>query len=133
MKYASTTTGDGIEIRIHPDEGVQHRDGERWRKMTRRELLAYPKGGEVWAWLKEHGVRRPSPPSATRGITPTNEERRATGKARLLAWISPDQLATMDALAERWGCSRTEAVIRAVEAAMKRARQVLAPALVRRR
>lgn len=123
MRYPTLTASGGATIRL-VDQTPERRDGTHWRKMTRRELLAFPKDGPEWAWLREHGVRRPSPPSRTgggsKGALPA--DRRARGLVQFGGWVRPEQLAAMDALATHWGCSRTEAIVRAVEAAAKRAR-----------
>ena len=76
-----------------------------WETLSRAELLELPVDGDVWAWLREQGVRRPAPsgttiPEADRGGCRVRLNEDATGDA--------------DALAARWGCSRPEAVARAL-------------------
>lgn len=55
------TIGD-VEVRVVEGLVSVRQVGERrWRQPTRRELLALPADGEVWTWLRGHGVWRPSP------------------------------------------------------------------------
>lgn len=103
----------GAEWRVAQGGAVTRRTaGRSWEPVTRAELLSHDADGELWEWLREQSVRRPSPsgrslPEAERGGCRVRLDEAATAHA--------------DALAERWGCGRPEAVSRALELA--RARQ----------
>lgn len=51
----------GYPHRVSETGTVTRRERGAWRVLTRAELLALPRTGDVWVWLREQGVRRPSP------------------------------------------------------------------------
>ena len=81
-----------------------------WQALTRAELLALPRSGAVWKWLRAQGVRRPSPSGATQA-----ESKRA--RKGVLVRLSVDELADVDAYAEREGLNRSDAIVHAVRVA----------------
>ena len=93
-------------------EGAVYRDGTR---VSRRELLALPRDGAVWTWLRAHGVRRPSP-SGRSGPTPTDERR--TGQ-RVTLRLAPEAAEALATLARERGVSRSEVVASLVFQASK--------------
>lgn len=111
----ATTTIAGVTWRVSP-QGVTRRDGRRWAPVTRAELLALPLDGEVWAWLREHGITRPSPSGATQ----PEAERRA---GQVLLRLSDDVRRRLDQLADAWGVTRSAAVGRLVDEETARSRR----------
>jgi len=109
----------GTRFRIEDDGSVStyelcstgyNRPRQReWQTMTNSTLLAYSPKSEFWVWLRENGIRRPSP-SGPRGPETRTEADRGGARVRL------DEAATSDAdtLAKRWGVSRPEAIARAL-------------------
>lgn len=58
----STVTIAGITYRVRDGSPERRAEGEaRFTPMRPRDLLALPATSEAWIWLREHGVRRPSP------------------------------------------------------------------------
>lgn len=85
--------------------------GLPWQPAPLRELArAYAVGEGPWPWLRERGIRRPTPSG-----TQTGEADRSRQQVKLR--LSVDDRAALDALAARWGCSLSEAVARAVREA----------------
>ncbi len=64
----------GYPHRISENGTVTRRERGQWRVLTRTELLALPRDGEVWDWLRAHGVKR-APPSGPSGPTQPETER----------------------------------------------------------
>jgi hypothetical protein len=83
------------------------------KKVTNAELLALPDDGEVWMWLRSHGVRRPSP--SGKSGTQLTDAQRGSRPVRL----SDATIDRADELAAQQGCSRAEAISRAVLAALR--------------
>lgn len=82
-----------------------------WEPAPLRELArAYAVGEGPWPWLRERGIRRPTPSG-----TQTGEADRSRQQIKLR--LSVDDRAALYALAARWGCSLSEAVARAVREA----------------
>jgi hypothetical protein len=87
------------------DGGVITYDGE---PITARELTRrYPAEGRVWAWLREHGVRRVSTTSGPSG-------QRRGRPARTIS-MSAEHSARLDALAERLGTTVSAVVERSID------------------
>jgi hypothetical protein len=88
-----------------------------WVPLSPRALLYRPAGTAVWVWLRSQGVRRPSPsgPSGRR-MSPRSP------RAPHVDWTpGAASLALLDALCRVWGCSRPEALRRAVAGAGEQA------------
>lgn len=103
----------GCLLRIR-DEAPEIRGADPslpWQPAPLRELArAYAVGEGPWPWLRERGIRRPTPSG-----TQTGEADRSRQQVKLR--LSVDDRAELDALAARWGCSLSEAVARAVREA----------------
>lgn len=93
--------------RVTEAGAVERRVRGDWHPLTRAELLALPVDGEVWAWLRERGLRRPSPSGPS---TPED----ARGTVRVTLRLPPEAAARLDALATESGVSRAEVVARLV-------------------
>ena len=105
----AVTRIDGVEWRVAQSGAVTRRStGGRWEPVTRGALLEHAADSALWDWLREQGVRRPSPSGTT-----VPETERAGARVRL------DETATgdADALAKRWGCGRAEAIAKALREA----------------
>lgn len=87
----ATTTIDGTQWQVDEDGVVTSRVGRgEWLRPSRSELLAHDAQGPVWTWLRAQGVRRPSP-SGSRGRDVSDAERQASGKRKLVAWLSEEE------------------------------------------
>lgn len=92
---------------------VSRRVRGSWADLTRAELLALPRDGAVWEWLRAQGIKRPSP-SGKSGAT-LAESSRTGDRVRL----SNATIERADELAARWGVSRPEAIAKAVLEALR--------------
>lgn len=108
---SGSKTIDGVTWRVALDGTVTRREGRSWVHVPRSSLLAYPADCELWTWLREHGVRRPSP-SGPR--VPDARTERGSRPVRL----DDETVADADKLAAKWGCSRPAAIARAVRYAI---------------
>lgn len=106
----------GYPYRVSESGTVTRRERGVWRTLTRAELLALPRDGEVWTWLREQGVRRPSP-SGPSGRTTPDDERDGT---RMTLRLDSATTRALDALARRWGVVRSQAIARALREAADR-------------
>ncbi|MBX3203224.1 MAG: hypothetical protein KF850_33130 [Labilithrix sp.] len=103
MVTARLDLGSG-HVLVVDGEQILH-DGEPTtpRELTRR----YPADGKVWAWLREHGIRRVSTTSGPSGRTKHR-------KQRLLS-LSPEHSERLDELAARLGCTISSAAEQAID------------------
>lgn len=95
----------------HDTRDVEWRDrgSSDWQPASMQALARdYDAGHHVWQWLRRHGITRPSPSG------PTVPEADREAKQCLLR-LRPETIARLDALAERWGITRSEAVTRLVD------------------
>jgi hypothetical protein len=97
------------ERELRDDECATGGAADEWTRLTRRELLSL--GEAEWAWLGEHGVRRPSPP----GVTQTDAARRAAGRVRIVGWLDGDDARKLDRIAR--GEPRIAVIARLIRAA----------------
>jgi len=110
----------GWQLRLTSSGAVEAHSGTATGKWTRAPLRglarAYAVGEGPWPWLLEHGIRRPSPSGSSGATQPEGERLR---KQRLLR-LSDDELEALDAVAERWGVSRSDAVARLAREELER-------------
>ena len=110
----------GWLLRLSPSGAVEARSGTATGEWTRAPLRALARAYAVsegpWPWLLEHGIRRPSPSGSSGSTQPEGERLR---KQRLLR-LSDDEAAALDAVAERWGVSRSDAVARLAREELER-------------
>jgi len=110
----------GWRLRIGTSGAVEVHSGTATGKWTRAPLRAlaraYAVGEGPWPWLLEHGIRRPSPSGSSGATQPEGERLR---KQRLLR-LSDDEVEALDAVAERWGVSRSDAVARLAREELER-------------
>jgi hypothetical protein len=82
---------------------VQSRKGAgRWQPQPLEPLLAYALDGDVWMYLRGHGIRRPSPS--------TKEEERPTVQVKLR--LEPKDAERLDKLATEAETSKSALVTR---------------------
>lgn len=96
--------------RVSP-QGVTRRDARPsargpWEPVTRAELRALPVDSAEWQWLREHGVKRPSPSGPSGG-----DDRLGT---RMTLRLDAETTVALDALARRWGLVRSQVIARAL-------------------
>lgn len=85
---------DGWRLRMR-DNAVEAKapDASRWSPSPLRGLArAYASGQGPWPWLLEHGVWRPSPS----GRSQTNAERSASGKRRVVVWLTAEEVEALE-------------------------------------
>ena len=105
---------DEERVRVSRDGTIQlRRAGTRsWETTALRRLAReYASDHPIWTQLRRRGLRRPSPSGPT---VPEDRRQRARCTLRLPA-VEIDRL---DALAERWGTSRSDAVLRLLATAV---------------
>lgn len=93
-----------VERRALRPDGRKAPGGSPWTPLTRAELLEMPRDGLVWEWLREQGVRRPSPPGRSGPTTPED----ARPGVRMTLRLSEEAAARLDRL--RGERTRTEAI-----------------------
>jgi hypothetical protein len=97
-----------VRLRVRRTGDVEMLDGERWVDAPLRQLARdYAVGEGPWPWLREHGVRRPSP-SGTAGYA-------GRRKKSVLLHFTDAELERIDAIAKAWGLPRNAAVVRMSE------------------
>jgi hypothetical protein len=79
--------------------------GGSWSRVSVWTLDKYPADSPLWVWLRSVGVVRP-------GHTQTPETQR--DRPVLSVRVSRQAREALDALERRWGCSRGEALERAI-------------------
>lgn len=91
---------------------VSRRVRGAWVDLSRADLLALPRDGAVWEWLRAQGIKRPSPSGATQA-----EGSRA--RKPVMLRLTTDELADVDAVADDWGVARSDAVARLAKEARR--------------
>ena len=109
-------TEKAVEVRVGSDGTIRLRKaGEaRFAKVSRTKLARdYAADHPVWQTLRSRGIQRPSPSGPT---MPADKRQCASYALRL----RPEEAQQLDALADRWGVSRSEAVVLLVKSARKK-------------
>ena len=100
----------GWTWRVSP-QGVTRRNSTAgpWEPVTRPQLRALDVDSEEWQWLREQGVKRPSPSGPSGG-----DDRSGT---RMTLRLDAATTAALDELARRWGLVRSQVIARALREA----------------
>jgi hypothetical protein len=104
----------GTTWRVTPRGVTRRITTEPWEAVTPAQLRALAVDSAEWQWLREQGVKRPSPIGTP--DTRTDDERLGT---RMTLRLDPDVTTALDALTRRWGVVRSHAIARAITTALE--------------
>jgi hypothetical protein len=110
---------DGFLLRTSNGVIERRDDGGTWAPTAKTVLRdEFSADSDVWTWLKDQGIKRPSPSGTVR----SDKEYAARGYERIGLRIQTEVMAKLDKLVALAGrTSRTDAIVHAIEEAFDRA------------
>ena len=100
MHTISDGWGEGWTLRVRDGRPEYRSDDGAWQRAPMRLLARHHSvDSDLWTWLRQHGVRRPSP-SGTSGPTTPEAQR---GTVQVLVRLAPDVAARLRELAAERG------------------------------